>query len=261
MWSYPTCSRTDLIASVIISDIAPSDAVEPICFLHNANVTDTFLAPSTTSHLFAIMSYSLPSSAKPFTLNVPDQDLSEWRQLLQLSKLGPKTYENQQTEHNFGVSYKWLSDAKDYWLSKYDWRAQEKHINSFDNFKMQVEDIDLHFVGLFSDKKDAIPIVFMHGWPGSFIEFLPMLKVIKKQYEGKDLPYHIVVPSLPGYTLSTQLPTDKDWTMEDSARIIHKLMVNLGFEKYLAQGGDVGSFEARILAQDQDACVGIHRTS
>jgi microsomal epoxide hydrolase len=113
------------------------------------------------------MSYSLPSSAKPYTLNVPDQDLSEWRQLLQLSKLGPKTYENTQTEQNFGVTQKWLSDAKDHWLNSYDWHAQEKYINSFDNFKMQIESVDLHFIGLFSEKKDAIPIVFLHGWPGT----------------------------------------------------------------------------------------------
>jgi len=205
------------------------------------------------------MSYSPPSSAKPFSLNVTDHDFSEWRQLLQLSKLGPTTYENQQTEQNFGVTQKWLSEAKDYWLNKYDWRAQETYINSFDNFKMQIEDIDLHFIALFSDKKDAVPIIFMHGWPGSFIEFLPMLEVIKKQCQKKELPYHIIVPSLPGYTLSSGGPTDKDWTMEDSARIMHKLMTNLGFDKYLAQGGDIGSFEARLLARDQDACVGIHR--
>ncbi|KAF2820739.1 epoxide hydrolase-like protein [Ophiobolus disseminans] len=204
------------------------------------------------------MSYSPPSSAKRYILNISDEDLSDWRQLLQLSKLGPTTYENQQTEQNFGITQKWLSDAKDYWLNKYDWRAQEEYINSFDNFKMQIEDVDLHFIALFSKKKDAIPIIFMHGWPGSFIEFLPMLEAIEQQYEKKELPYHIIVPSLPGYTLSANTPVDKNWTLEDSARTMHKLMTNLGFEKYLAQGGDVGSFVARLLAWDQDACIGIH---
>jgi pimeloyl-ACP methyl ester carboxylesterase len=114
-------------------------------------------------------------------------------------------------------------------------------------------------VAYFSEKKDAIPIVFMHGWPGSFIEFLPMLENVRKQYDAKNLPYHIIIPSLPGYTLSAPLPTDKNWTMELSAEIIHKLMINLGFEKYLAQGGDVGSFEARILAHEHEECVAIHR--
>lgn len=123
---------------------------------------------------------------------------------------------------------------------------------------MQIDSIDVHFVALFSEKKDAVPIILMHGWPGSFIEFLPMLELVRKQYEKQNLPYHLVVPSLPGYTLSHGLPIDKNWTMEDTAVIMHKLMTNLGFEKYLAQGGDVGSFEAKLLANEQDACVGIH---
>ncbi|KAI4953675.1 hypothetical protein J4E91_002523 [Alternaria rosae] len=204
------------------------------------------------------MSYSPPDSAKPFTLNVSDQDVSEWRQLLQLSKLAPETWEGQQEDRRFGVSRKWLSDAKDYWLNKYDWRAQEKHINSFPNYKMQIEDVDMHFVALFSEKKDAIPIIFMHGWPGSFLEFLPMLALIKEKYSAKDLPYHIVVPSLPGYTLSTVQSIEKDWTMADSARVMHQLMLNLGFNKYLAQGGDVGSFTAQLMSTTYDSCLGLH---
>lgn len=205
------------------------------------------------------MSYSPPSSAKPFTLNVSDQDLSEWRQLLQLSRLAPDTWEGRQEDRRFGVSRKWLEEAKEYWLNKYDWQAQQKRINSFDNFKMQVENVDVHFVALFSEKKDAIPIVFMHGWPGSFIEFLPMCDLIRNQYSAKDLPYHIIVPSLPGYTLSLVQSAEKEWKLEDSARIMNQLMLNLGFDGYLAQGGDVGSFEARLMAQTYDACVGVHR--
>jgi hypothetical protein len=204
------------------------------------------------------MAYSPPDSAKPFTLNVSDQDVSEWRQLLQLSKLAPETWEGRQEDRRFGVSRKWLSDAKDYWLNKYDWRAQEKHINSFSNYKMQIENVDLHFVALFSENKDAIPIIFMHGWPGSFIEFLPMLALIKNKYSAKDLPYHIVVPSLPGYTLSTVQSIDKEWKLEDSARVLNQLMLNLGFSKYIAQGGDVGSFASQKMCVTYDSCVGMH---
>jgi microsomal epoxide hydrolase len=204
------------------------------------------------------MSYSPPDSAKPFTLNISDKDLSEWKQLLQLSRLAPETWEGNQQDRRFGVTHQWLSETKDYWLNKYDWRATEKHINSFANYKMQIESVDLHFVALFSEKKDAIPIMFMHGWPGSFIEFLPMIELIKTKYSTKDLPYHIVVPSLPGYTLSTYQSVDKGWTLEDSSRVMHQLMLNLGFNKYLVQGGDVGSFTSRIICAQYDACVGMH---
>lgn len=203
------------------------------------------------------MSYSPPSSAKPFTLNIPDQDIDDWRQLLKLSKLAPEAWEGSQQDRRYGVTREWLSETKDYWLNTYDWRAEEKRINSFPNYRMQINGVDLHFVALFSEKKDAVPIQFLHGWPGSFIEFLPMLSVIQKQYSAKDLPYHIIVPSLPGYTLSSR-PTDKDWTMEESSAVLNQLMLNLGFERYLAQGGDVGSFNARISVQKYDECVGIH---
>lgn len=204
------------------------------------------------------MSYSPPSSAEPFTLKVSDEDYSEWRQLLQLSKLAPDTWEGRQQDRRFGPTRAWLADTKDYWLNSFDWRAQEAHINSFPNYTMQIEDVSVHFVALFSHKKDAVPIIFMHGWPGSFIEFLPMCELIRQKWEDKELPYHIIIPSLPGYTLSTVQSVEKGWTLQDSARIMHRLMANLGFEKYFAQGGDVGSFLARFLSQEYDACVGCH---
>lgn len=204
------------------------------------------------------MSYSPPSSAKPFTLNIPDQDISDWRQLLKLSKLAPETWEGSQGDGRYGVTHKWLRETKDYWLNTYSWRDEEKRINSFPNYRMQVNGVDLHFVALFSEKKDAVPIQFLHGWPGSFIEFLPMLDRIRKQYpSASDLPYHIIVPSLPGYPLSLR-PTDREFTMEESSAVLNQLMVNLGFTKYIAQGGDVGSFNARISAQKHAECVGVH---
>ncbi|KAF2707262.1 epoxide hydrolase-like protein [Pleomassaria siparia CBS 279.74] len=206
------------------------------------------------------MAFSVPSCAKPYTLDIPDKDMSEWKQLLELAKIGPDTWEGRQDDGRFGVSRQWLIDTKDYWLNKYDWRAQEKDINSFPNYKTNIEDIDVHYIALFSDKEDAIPIIFMHGWPGSFVEFLPMLKLICDKYPAKDLPYHIIVPSLPGYTLSSGGPVDRDWTLADSARVLDSLMKKLGFSKYLAQGGDVGSFLATTMAHSFDSCVGLHVT-
>jgi microsomal epoxide hydrolase len=205
------------------------------------------------------MAYTPPSTAKPYTLSIPDTSLNILRQLLQLTPLGPKTYENTQTTHNYGVTHEWLSSARDHWLNTYSWRDQEKHINSFPNYTSKIEDIDVHYIALFSQKKDAVPIIFMHGWPGSFIEFLPMLEVIKKKYEkAEDMPYHIIVPSLPGYTLSSGPPVDRDWVLADTARVMNELMKSLGFDRYIAQGGDVGSFTSSILSLTYDECVGAH---
>ena len=204
------------------------------------------------------MSYSPPSSAKSFTLNIPNQGIEDWRQLLKLSKLAPETWEGSQEDRRYGVTRKWLAETKDYWLNTYSWRDEEKRINSFPNYRMQINGVDLHFVALFSSNKDAVPIQFLHGSPGSFIEFLTMLSLIRNQYpSAKDLPYHIIVPSLPGYPLSPR-PVDKEWSIEDSSAVLNQLMLNLGFPKYIAQGGDVGSFNVRVSAQNHDACVGIH---
>lgn len=201
------------------------------------------------------MSYSPPSSAKPFTLNISDKDLSEWRQLLELSRIGPLTYEAQ--DDKYGVTQEWITNAKDHWLNKFDWRVQEKHINSFPNYTTEIEGLNVHFTALFSEKKDAIPIVFLHGWPGSFIEFLPLASLIREKYSAKDQPYHIIIPSLPGYTLSSGGPTNKDWTIQDTARIINTLMKGLGFNKYISQGGDIGSIVSTVLSQYEEV-AGIH---
>jgi microsomal epoxide hydrolase len=201
---------------------------------------------------------------KPFELHVSDAKLSDFKQLLKLTPLAPTTYENLQADRRFGVTKEWLTAAKEHWLTKFDWRACEKHINSFPNFEAQITDDDgevynVHFVALFSRRKDAVPIAFFHGWPGSFLEFLPMMDIIRNKYSSEDLPYHIIVPSLVGYTLSSGPPTNKDFTSQDLSRVNDKLMKELGFgDGYIAQGGDVGSGVTRILAMSSESCKAAH---
>lgn len=147
-------------------------------------------------------------------------------------------------------------------VSRHHRRAREKYFNSFPNYTLPVKDDEgndytIHFVALFSEKEDAIPIAFYHGWPGSFLEFLPMLEVIKKQYSAKDLPYHIIVPSLPGYTFSSGPPVHKDATSHDMPYIMNQLMIALGFsDGYIGQGGDLGSLVARQSAVRFPECKG-----
>lgn len=206
--------------------------------------------------------------ANPFKAHVSDQELSDFKQLLKLSKIGPQTYENTVADvkdfTHFGISREWLTKAKQHWESSYDWRKTEERINSYPNFTVLIEDsgfdFDIHFIGLFSNKADAAPLLLMHGWPGSFLEFLGTLDVLKKKYKPEDLPFHVIVPSLPGYGYSSGPPTDKNFDMLGIARVMDKLMVGLGFgDGYIAQGGDIGSFVSRVLGATAPSCKAVHR--
>ena len=206
----------------------------------------------------------LSVALESFTVDIPDAELSDFNELLRLSKLGPKTYENLQIDGRFGVTYEWMSKAKSHWETRFDWRHHEKRINSFPNYLAHIKDDDgadhdIHFVALFSEKHDAIPVMCIHGWPGSFLEFLDMLSIFKKRYNPQELPYHLIIPSLPGYAFSSKPPLQKDWNLTDSARLMNKLMVGLGFEPgYAVQGGDIGSYTSRIMAAKYESCKAMH---
>jgi microsomal epoxide hydrolase len=145
-------------------------------------------------------------------------------------------------------------------------RTCEERINSFPNYKIPVQDndgkaYDIHFIALFSEKVDAVPVILLHGWPGSFLEFLDILSLMAAQYTPENLPYHLIVPSLPGYAYSASPPLDKDFRIEDVARLMNHLMLNLGFRGgYVAQGGDIGSKVGRVMAAEHEACKAVHST-
>jgi microsomal epoxide hydrolase len=139
-------------------------------------------------------------------------------------------------------------------------RKVEDDINSFPNYTGSLEhkghSYKVHFLALYSRKKDAIPIVMTHGWPGSVLEFLPLLHHLSKTYTPETLPVHVVVPSLIGYGFSSPPPVDDDFTTRDNAALFDKLMTGLGFKNYIAQGGDVGSLVSSTLGAEYPACKG-----
>ena len=147
------------------------------------------------------MSYSkLPRTPKipiePFTLNHPQSELDDLKTLVKLTRIPKKTFENvSPPSSKFGISHDWISEAKDAW-AEFDWRKWENRINALPQFKAKVDlgqgekggEFDVHFMGLFSKKEDAKPIVFLHGWPGCFLEFMPMFEMVKQKWSAEEMP-------------------------------------------------------------------------
>lgn len=218
------------------------------------------------SSLFGNPPNNISAKLEPFRLCVPEDELLKFKELLKLSEIGPKTWWNTQNDPQFGVSREWLIEAKETWLHHFDWREHENHLNEFPNFKTVVEDpeaglVDIHFAALFSAKEDAIPVVFLHGFPASFMEFIPMMQLLVKKYTPESLPYHIIVPSLPDYGLSGGSTRNTEMTVATAARIMNQLMIDLGFGKgYIAQGGDLGSMIARVISVNHEECKAFHST-
>jgi microsomal epoxide hydrolase len=117
----------------------------------------------------------------------------------------------------------------------------------------------IHFTALFSKNPNAVPLLLLHGWPGNFMEFLPIMEILMTRYTLEKLPYHIIVPSLPGYAFSSPPPLDRDFQLQDIAAIMHELMSGLGFgDGFVVQGGDIGSKVARVMGATYEAVKAVH---
>ncbi|GAA5820521.1 hypothetical protein JCM3770_002284 [Rhodotorula araucariae] len=168
-----------------------------------------------------------------------------------------------ETEHHnafglgMGPQLNLMKELANGWRA-FDQSALQDHLNSFNNWKVEIEGLSIHFLHHRSTRAGALPLILCHGWPGGYHEFLHVVQLLTEP-EGADAQaFHLVVPSMPGYAFSSPPPTAK-WGMEDTARVFDKLMTGLGYNKYVAQGGDWGSITARCLgALHKDHCIAVH---
>ena len=145
-----------------------------------------------------------------------------------------------------GVTYQFMKDTVDFWRTKYNWRDEEARLNRLPQFKTTIEiegfgTLDAHFVHSKASTPNAIPLLFSHGWPGSFAEVEKILTPLN------EAGFDVVAPSLPGYGFSSF--TDKaGFGHQQTAEFLHSIMRKLGYEHYVVQGGDWGSFLVRTMA-------------
>lgn len=155
----------------------------------------------------------------------------------------------------------YLRDLAVYWAEKYDWRAHEAAINAHQQFTTTIDGVDLHFLHVRSAVADATPLMLLHGWPGSIVEFLdvigPLTDPVAHGGDAADA-FHVVIPSLPGYGLSGPLPA-AGWTDGRAAAALAELMDRLGYDRYGVQGGDVSAFIAPLIGRTApDRVIGVH---
>ncbi|KAL9092255.1 MAG: hypothetical protein Q9165_004429 [Trypethelium subeluteriae] len=194
----------------------------------------------------------------PFNASIPDAKLVRLHKLIEASEVGPITYEGLQQDRRYGITREWLSNAKEQW-QHFNWYLTFDGPAPHQDIEHDGTVFDVHFLAIFSEAKNTVPALMLHGWPGSFMEFLPILRLLTRKYGSATLPYHVVVPSLPGYAFPSPSPLDEDFRLEDVAQILDTLMVQLGFgDGYAVQGGDIGSKIARLLGSVHPRAKAIH---
>ena len=162
---------------------------------------------------------------------------------------------------NYGTNFDYMKEISKYWIDKFDWRKTEEKINKFQNFKSNIDGIDIHFIQEKGSGSNPKPLLLNHGWPGSIVEFLNIIDQLAhpEKFGGKEEDaFDVIVPSLPGFGFSGRPP--KPIGPRKMANIFNSLMTEvLGYKKYLAQGGDFGATIATWLGYDfPKTCVAIH---
>lgn len=162
---------------------------------------------------------------------------------------------------DYGTNIDYLKELCAYWVDGFDWRAQEARINSFANYKAQVDGIDMHFIVEEGSGPNPMPLMISHGWPGSVAEFYKLIKPLAhpERFGGNvEDAFTVIAPSLPGFGFSGRPP--RPYGPRKMAGVINSLMTDtLGIKQYLAQGGDWGGAICSWLGYDHaSACSAIH---
>ncbi|KAI5120952.1 hypothetical protein M0805_001657 [Coniferiporia weirii] len=188
------------------------------------NRIDVKYSPSAVENMLALL------RASPFPDQAPIDTAEPWK---------------------LGIDYAYLKNLKTRFETEWDWTVLEQKIARFDNYLVHYEHegdaLDLHYIHVKSARSDAIPLILLHGWPGTFFDFNKVIDPLVNPPSDSLPAFNVVVPSIPGYFLST-LPRRDGWSPEDTARVYHGLMTTvLGYKTYAGQGGDWGYYFLRIM--------------
>jgi pimeloyl-ACP methyl ester carboxylesterase len=197
-------------------------------------------------------------AVRPFRVDVPEVALADLRRRIAATRLPSAELVADRSQ---GVQLATIQELARYWASDYDWHACQARLNALPQFKTEIDGVDIHFIHVRSPHPGALPLIMTHGWPGSVIELLevvgPLTDPAAHGGRAEDA-FDLVLPSLPGYGFSGE-PAEAGWDPGRIARAWAELMSRLGYTRYVAQGGDVGSSVTDAMGrQAPKGLLGIH---
>jgi microsomal epoxide hydrolase len=195
---------------------------------------------------------------RPYKIQIPQSALTDLRRRIADTRWPAELPD---VEWERGVPSRYLKELAYYWRTMYDWRTAEARLNNYPQFLTEIDGSDVHFLHIRSPEPTALPLLLTHGWPGSVAEFLDIIGPLSDpRAHGADPAdaFHLVIPSIPGFGFSGP-HRDIGWGTHRVAVAWAELMRRLGYNRYAAQGGDVGSVISLELGRvDAEHVVGVH---
>lgn len=199
-----------------------------------------------------------PTAIRPFQVEISQADLDDLKQRLVGTRFPSQELVADPSQ---GVQLETVKAVTNYWANDYDWRTFEAKLNALPQFVTTIDGVDVHFIHVKSQHENALPLLLTHGWPGSFVEMLGVIGPLTDPtaYGGSaEDAFDVVIPSIPGYGFSSQ-PAEVGWNGGRVAAAWAELMKRLGYDRYVAQGGDQGAVVTDAIGRIAPAgLLGIH---
>ncbi|MFD2444027.1 epoxide hydrolase family protein [Bacillus sp. CGMCC 1.16607] len=198
---------------------------------------------------------------KPFHLSIDPEEILKLKERLDYIRWPD---EIPGSDWQYGIPVSFMKDIVDYWKNEFDWEKVQNKINSFSNFIVSIDDLDIHFIHERGNGANSIPIIIPHGYPGSFYEMLDIIPYLTnpEKYGGNpEDSFDVIIPSIPGHGFS-DTPLQAAFEDRQVSNILVKLMGQLGYERFAAHGYDLGASILGLLCLDHpEKIIGYHTTS